>query len=157
MRIFEKPDRRNATSLRGAVLSVLVFAATVVGAQSPTPPSWGTAKLPSGPAQLHPAQSVTGQRRNETAGTLGSPPAPRDCRKAVTQADPGYLRQYSHAETNGYTSGSNVDLGFVLNTTRTIGNDEHLDHNDLQVRLEQLRCENQNIEAKLDYIIRNLH
>jgi hypothetical protein len=36
--------------------------------------------------------------------------------------------------------------------TRSLQNDL----NDVQVRVEQLRCEEQNIKAKLDYIIRRL-
>ena len=81
---------------------------------------------------------------------------PRDCRKLVTQAEPTYVRPYRHSDTNGYVSPPNVDLGYAINTTMVVANDEHMDHNDLQLRIEQLRCENQNTDAKLDYIIRKL-
>jgi hypothetical protein len=174
MRILEKVKPRGA-GFRAAALSILACAAVTAAAQSKSPPSWGpVGAQPSplaqpspgqsnngpvqqmgGATQQHPGQSVTGQRQN-AASVASAPPTPRDCRKAITQADPSYVVQFGKAETNGYTSGPNVDFGFIINTIRAMANNHEGNHNDLQVRIEQLRCENENLAAKLDYIIRRL-
>jgi hypothetical protein len=116
----------------------------------------GAAQQIPAAGQMHPGQSPSAQRQNATSAALNTPPTPRDCRKAITQADPSYTVQFGRAETNGYTSGPNVDLGFIINTIRAMANNHEGNHNDLQVRIEQLRCENENLAAKLDYIIRRL-
>jgi hypothetical protein len=175
MRAFGEIDRRNGLAVLCAALSILGCAPMPAAAQSKSPPSWGPVQQPSSPAQPSPGPSLNGaaqniptagqaprgsspnaQRQNTTSAALNTPPTSRDCRKAITQADPSYTVAFGKAETNGYTSGPNVDFGFIINTIRAMANNHEGNHNDLQVRIEQLRCENQNLEAKLDYIIRRL-
>jgi hypothetical protein len=79
-------------------------------------------------------------------------PTPRDCHKLVTQANPGYAMEWKHWPTNG----SGDDIGQVLNSMGVATHALQADLGDLQVRIEQLRCENQNLSDKLDYIIRKL-
>jgi hypothetical protein len=173
MSAFGAINRRTGPAFCRAALAILACASIPVAAQSKSPPSWGPVQQPSSvgqpspgqslngaaqqtAGQMHPGQSPNAQRQNATSAALNTPPTSRDCRKAITQADPSYTVQFGRAETNGYTSGPNVDLGFIVNTIRAMANNHEGNHNDLQVRIEQLRCENQNLEAKLDYIIRRL-
>ena len=175
MRACGKVNRRNGPASCCAALAILACGSMPAAAQSKSPPSWGAVQQPSSvgqpspgqslngaaqqiPAagQTHPGQSPNAQRQNSTSVALNTPPTSRDCRKAITQPDPSYTVQFGKAETNGYTSGPNVDFGFIINTIRAMANNHEGNHNDLQVRIEQLRCENQNLEAKLDYIIRRL-
>jgi hypothetical protein len=150
----DQSTRRRAWMYTHAVAMLVTTASMAAAAQSiQATPSWGTAPQPSPTPRA--AVSTAPRLINPEAAAV-APPTPRDCHKVVTQADPNYTRDYFHAETNGYTSGSNVDLGYVLNNVRGVANDNHSDHNDLQIRVEQLRCETQNIEAKLDYIIRRM-
>ena len=163
-------------AFRSAAVPILICAAITAAAQSKSPPSWNPLPQPAsslgqpspgsaanGPAQqipaagaTHPGQSPNAQRQSATSATLNTPPTSRDCRKVVTQPDPNYVTQFGRAQTNGYESGPNVDFGYILNTIRGVGNVVQGNLDDLQVRIEQLRCENQNLEAKLDYIIRRL-
>lgn len=120
-------------------------------------PTWN---VPSGASSLakQPSNAVNrvAGTPNAVAATAGVPPKDRDCKSLVTQPEPDYVTRFGRAETNGYTSGPNVDLGFLINTTRGAANAVQGNLDDLQVRVEQLRCENQNIKAKLDFIIRAL-
>lgn len=175
MRAFEEINHRNGATFCRVALAILPFVSITAAAQSKSPPSWGPVQQPSSAghpspgqslngaaqqiptaAQTHSGQSPNAQRQSTTSTALNTPPTSRDCRKAITQADPSYTVPFGKAETNGYTSGPNVDLGFIINTIRAMANNHEGNHNDLQVRIEQLRCENQNLEAKLDYIIRRL-
>jgi hypothetical protein len=143
---------------RFAAILGLAFVAGGVSAQAPSP-SWGTTNPPqqAGALAAQPQPSAAAARAQALPGRAGmTPPTPRDCKKLITKADPSYHLDFGRSMTNGYTSPPDVDLGYVLNVTRGVGNSLQGNHDDLQVRIEQLRCENENIQAKLDYIIRRL-
>jgi len=77
------------------------------------------------------------------------PPRDRDCKAAVTQAP----EPFDPRPTKWYTDGTE-DHGQILNALG--GHITAVAHytNDLQMRIEQLRCEQENIKAKLDFLIR---
>jgi hypothetical protein len=81
-----------------------------------------------------------------------TPPTPRDCAQLIQHANPSYIvTDMTHWSTNG-----TEDNGQILNQIGAGVRELQGDLDDLQVRVAQLRCEDQNLEDKLDYIIRRL-
>jgi hypothetical protein len=88
--------------------------------------------------------------QNAAVATPNQPPKDRDCRTLVTKPDTPYA---AATFTRFYTDGTE-DHGQILNAVIGVNHSVQKDLDDLQVRIEQLRCEDQNIKAKLDYLIR---
>jgi hypothetical protein len=94
-------------------------------------------------------KGATASVGNERA-VASSPPTDRDCKSLVTKPDRGYVPERS----GGFYTDGTEDHGRIMNEVSTTGRVVQVNLEDLQVRIEQLRCEDQNIKAKLDYLIR---
>jgi hypothetical protein len=121
-----------------------------------TAPSWGAPGSTTAPAGSANQASAVPRGVNRTTLAAGSapaaPPAPRDCAHLVQNPNPSYIAtNMTHWSTDG-----TEDNGQILNQIGAGVREVQGDLNDLQVRVAQLRCEDQNIEDKLDYIIRRL-
>jgi len=88
--------------------------------------------------------------QNAAVATANQPPKDRDCKSLVTKPDAPYA---APTFTRFYTDGTE-DHGQILNAVIGVTHSVQSDLDDMQVRIEQLRCEDQNIKAKLDYLIR---
>ena len=128
--------------------------AALIAASSPfaqTPPSWnapgaGSLSKPSTAVSTRVATSPAA-----VAATVGAAPHDRDCKTQVTRPDAPYGPVMTRWSSDGTEDHGQI-LNFVGGATHILqGN---LD--DVQVRIEQLRCEQLNIKAKLDYLIRAL-
>lgn len=122
--------------------------APTAGTQGPAtaqagPPSWQTA-----PAARQP-NAANGPVGNEHA-LASSPPSDRDCKSVVTRP----IQGYANHEAGGFSTDGTEDHGRILNEVANTGRVVQTDLEDLQVRIEQLRCEDQNVKAKLDFLIR---
>jgi len=133
---------------RAVVAATALWAMQTVFAQTP---SWNS---PGGRGSSLPAQQApSGVARNAgnstaAAATALQPPRDRDC-SAITQApDP-----FDPHPTKWYTDGTE-DHGQILNTLGLLVVGVVHSTNDLQMRIAQLRCEQDNIKAKLDFLIR---
>jgi hypothetical protein len=128
---------------------ILGMLSVAAAAQTPAP-SWGQAGARGSAAPQAPgAVNRNAMNPNTTATTVNQPPRDRDC-SAITKAD----APYDTERPTKFNSDGTEDHGQILNgiagTTMALRHDL----TDLQVRIEQLRCEDQNIKAKLDYLIR---
>jgi hypothetical protein len=116
-------------------------------------PSWGSATAGS----TEPNASAGGTPvvpRGFSRGTLAAaaPPAPRDCTQLIQRPNPSYVAtNMTHWNTDG-----TEDNGQILNQVGAAVRELQGNLNDLQVRIAQLRCADQNMEDKLDYLIRRL-
>jgi len=134
--------QNSAGALPGSPQTPITGVQNSAGAQ-PGSPSWQSV-----PASTQ-SKGATAPVGNERA-VASSPPTDRDCKSVVTKPDRGYAPERS----GGFYTDGTQDHGRILNEVSTTGRVLQVDLEDLQVRIEQLRCEDQNIKAKLDYLIR---
>lgn len=78
-------------------------------------------------------------------------PAPADRKCVRGSPNPSFVFKPSNWNSNGL-----MDLGMVADLAGGYANLTIKATDDLQVRIEQLRCEQENIKAKLDYLIANV-
>jgi hypothetical protein len=116
---------------------------SITGPQNPAAAQAGSPSWQTAPASAQ-SKGATGPMGNERT-VASKPPTDRDCKSVVTKPDPGYAHQQGEFYDGQFITGDEV-----ANTGRLV----QVDLEDLQVRIEQLRCEDQNIKAKLDFLIR---
>ena len=87
--------------------------------------------------------------QNAAVATPNQLPKDRDCKSAVTRPD----SPYAGLAGKFYSDGT-LDHGRILDVVDGARRVIQVDLEDLQVRIAQLNCEDQNIKAKLDYLIR---
>jgi len=135
---------------RALMLAAGLLAATMAGAQAPTP-SWGTAPSAQQTPPASPRQpAAAGVRRDlPSAATHPQLPLPGevDCTKSVQKPVTIY-----------YGDGAWVSDGEYSKTGAMTPEHGELrqNHYDQEMRIEQLRCETKNIKEKLDFLIRRL-
>jgi hypothetical protein len=139
--LADDPGPRTAGSLPRAQTPI-TGVQNSAGAQ-PGSPSWQSVPAST---QTKGAIAPVGNER----AVASSPPTDRDCKSVVTKPDQGY----APARAGGFYTDGIQDHGRILNEVSTTGRFVQVNLEDLQVRIEQLRCEDQNIKAKLDYLIR---
>ena len=142
------------TLARAAVLALLCITETAIAVQPTTiaqaGPSWGPADNRGSALQRSPdAVNRTAGTTNVAVANPGVPPKDRDCQSQVTRPERAYSASFNKFPTDGTQDHGQI-LNVVVGTTRVVESDLE----DLQVRIEQVRCEDQNIKAKLDYLIR---
>jgi hypothetical protein len=121
---------------------------SITGPQNPAAAQAGSPSWQTAPASAQ-SKGATGPMGNERT-VASKPPTDRDCKSVVTKPDQGY----APARAGGFYTDGTQDHGRILNEVSTTGRVVQVNLEDLQVRIEQLRCEDQNIKAKLDYLIR---
>jgi len=87
--------------------------------------------------------------QNAAVATANQPPKDRDCKSLVTRPD----SPYAGLAGKFYSDGT-LDHGRILDVVDGARRVIQVDLEDLQVRIAQLNCEDQNIKAKLDYLVR---
>ena len=102
-----------------------------------------------GPTAVRPHRHSAGVSSAALAAAAAAPPTPRNCAQ-INSANPSYV---STNATHWNTDGTE-DNGQILNQIGSWARTLQGNLDDLQVRLAQLACENQNIKDKLDYLIR---
>jgi hypothetical protein len=115
-------------------------------------PSWGSpnirgSSLPQSPNAVNRVAATP----NAAVVNANQAPKDRDCKTLVTKPEQKYVSNFTKWHTDG-----TEDHGQILNGVAVVGQAVEVDLEDVQVRIEQLHCEEQNIKAKLDYIIRRL-
>jgi hypothetical protein len=166
---MERVSGRATVALQVCSVVALLLAAAQGGAQSSlernaspqagtsgqqtgsTTPAWGSPGATTTPGSTIGAIPRATNKAALAAGAAApAPPTPRNCAQLITQPNPSYITVNL---THWYTDGTE-DNGQILNQinggTRLVQGDL----NDLQIRIAQLACEDQNIEDKLDYLIR---
>lgn len=107
------------------------------------------ASTPSVMAASPPVATNAAAVPNRYVSTAKPPPADRKCERGTP--NPSFVFKPANWNSNGL-----MDLGMVADLTATYALMTIKTTDDLQVRIEQLRCEQGNIKAKLDYLIANV-
>jgi hypothetical protein len=115
-------------------------------------PSWGPVEnrgsaLPRSPDAVNRMAATP----NAAAANINQAPKDRDCKSVVSRPEQNYQSSFTKWSTDG-----TEDHGQILNIVNGAARLVQSDLEDVQVRIEQMRCEEQNIKAKLDYIIRRM-
>ncbi len=118
---------------------------TVPPAAKPIPPA------PSGTTSVtSAAPPVTSAAVVPNRQVITNPaPADRKCERG--SANPSFQLKLQRWNSSGM-----LDLGKVVDVNGGLTQQTLKATDDLQVRIEQLRCEQENIKAKLDYLIANV-
>jgi hypothetical protein len=129
-------------------LVVAVCATSSAFAQAP---SWNSPDGRNSSLSKPPPSGVVSKSAGSAVAVTLQPPRDVDCKATITKPEtPDETRP-----TKWYTDGTE-DHGQILNSVGASMIHAEGQFNQMQVRIEQLRCEEQNLEAKLDFIIRML-
>jgi len=135
-------------SARTLVLLVAACAASSPFAQAP---SWNAPDGRNSSLPKPPPSGVVNKATGSAAAVKMQPPRDVDCKATITRPVDPY-----DPHPSKYKTDQTLDHGQILNAIgeEIIGVAHYM--NDMQVRIEQLRCEDQNTKAKLDFLIHTL-
>jgi hypothetical protein len=135
-------------SARTLILLAAVCAMTSAFAQAP---SWNPSDGRNSSLPKPQPSGVVNKATGSAAAVNMQPPRDVDCNATITKPVDPYDPHPTKFKTD-----QTLDHGQILNAfgEEIIGVAHYL--NDMQVRIEQLRCEERNTKAKLDFLIRTL-